>query len=895
MEGRIHLFADTRYRLFVNDTFVAYGPARFVTGHPEFDTFDLGKWLRAGENQLRVEVNFYGCSSFQTMPDGMPGFIAAGGTNDRSVSFATPGAWRVTIHRAWEADAPHFSFAQNPAEICDTRVLAAELSEPASLLPAVLPAAARPWGPLSERSAPYPDYLPVRPARLLVAGPLLDSRRWGCQLKRPKPASPEAPPTPVFVAFATWVYSPRAQQTELECFWGVHHLNGQLLETKPSRSRGNHCTASVRLKEGWNFLAGNFSLLSDHWAFLLGFPADSGVSLHSRPTREEPRVFLFSPPLTTRELLPPPARPKDFAPPEGWTETSSDLTQVTPARIVAWDSPDSARALCDLPAARLSELSPIQAHAAVWSFDFGDEYHGHPVIEVEAPAGSVLDIAYDDWHRGDGCVDLFHSNPFTDAADRFVLRGGRQRVMVCNPRGGIFLQVILRAPDGIEDAPLSLIDLSLRRRTTLGAVQGDFACGDPVLDWAWRISTHTLVASTDEAYCDCPWRERGSYIGDSQVNLHLHRLVSADLAVARRTLDLFGKAQLPNGQLACCAPSWLRKPHEDFTLIWVQAVRDYWSATGDLAFARAQMPVLRGIFSSPTWKADADGLWDSTGMRLFIDWGVLVAEREGVANGVLNILRVAALRAGSELALALGEREEAERWEREAAAVSGAVAHRLWHEGEGRLLASEGATTPALHANVLALRHGVGPAAQILAYLEPHLRNNFENGTTRGEFSGHIELYFMHTLFEALVRQDRPDLVEHMIRETYGFLKRLGHPTLPECFNRAHDNGGSCCHSWSGAPAIYATSWVLGLRQASPGVPDAWLLDPLPGDRHSAEGAVPHPRGPIRARWVRSPEGIVAYVSAPPGVTVSPGPGVLLVHNPAALHLPRGSAISTQT
>ena len=145
----LHLFADSRYRLWVNETFVAYGPGRFVTASPEYDSHDLTEFLRWGENLIRVEVNFYGCSSFQTMPDGCQGFIADGGVVETEVSFSTPGIWKARIHRAWDAQAPLFSFAQNPAEICDTRILSEEMSVPATLPSRPLPATSIPWQSLT--------------------------------------------------------------------------------------------------------------------------------------------------------------------------------------------------------------------------------------------------------------------------------------------------------------------------------------------------------------------------------------------------------------------------------------------------------------------------------------------------------------------------------------------------------------------------------------------------------------------------------------------------------------------------------------------------------------------------------------------------------------------------
>jgi hypothetical protein len=873
----LHVFADTRYRLWVNDTFVAYGPGRFVTAHPEYDSHDLTPLLREGGNVLRVEVNYYGSSSFQTMPDGLPGFIAAGGTEDGMVNFATPGEWTSLIHRAWDHEAPSFSFAQNPCEICDTRILAEELAAPFDHLVTAISPQATPWAKPIPRSAPYPDYALTTPVRMLAAGPLAEPLRWGLQLKHPGKIEPDAKHNGPILMFSTWIHSPRDQEVPLDCFWGTFEFNGKPLKIVYSENLGNHGQVDVSLRAGWNFLAGHFAILIEHWSFLLGFPRESGASLHALPELSCPEAFALSPLLDVAGVPKFPESAEKYVLPPEWKLVANQIDSVTPSRLVAWETPVPSATQYDVPSKLFAEAATQTAHSATWSFDFGDEYYGQPVVEVEAPAGSVLDLAYDDWKRADCCVALYNSNCFTDAADRFILRGGRQRVEVLNPRGGIYLQVVLRLPPGSAPAPLSVHDLAIRRRTTIRKIEGDFSCGDPILDWSWQVSVHTLQASTDEAYADCPWRERGSYIGDSLVNIHINRLASADLSVARRTLKVMGEAKREDGLLPGCAPAWLRGAGEDFTLLWIQGVRDVWNYTGDTEFLAAQWPVIQGIWASPLWKRDADDLWDTTGMRAFLDWGLLRSENEGAGNSAINILRIAAARACADIAGALNLGREKERFTAEAEKVSAALSERLWNSAEGRFNPSIGATTAAIHANILALRYGVGPAEEILAYLEPRLRQNFAWAKEYGDASGYAELYFFFYLLPALGSHNRCRLAEDMIREHYGFLKALGYPTLTEGFVWADHRKGSCCHSWSGAPAIYGTEYILGLRQVPGGQPDAYVLDPKSTSHNRAEGSLPHKRGLISVKWERAGDRIRAKATIPKGVTLRPAAHVDLV------------------
>ncbi len=865
----LHLFADTRYRLWVDGRFVAYGPGKFVTDSPEYDTHALR--LDAGEHLLRVEVNYYGASSYQTMPDGLPGFIAAGRTDDRTVDFATPGEWRSRVHRSWDPEAPLFSFAQNPVEICDLRALGSELAGPAEGAVAPLPPERCPWRELRPRSAPYPDYEPIRPVHLSVVGTLRPALRWGLTVKHPCFLQGDRRSQRHDCLFATNIWSSKEQTARMECFWSDLWLNGEPLQPEYGGRLGNHGEAEVRLRQGWNRLVGRFEVLTEHWSYLVGFAPETGVSLHALPDRAVGDAFLLLGPAPL-EQLPDPAN----ADPEGWRTASGSVAEAAPGRWVAWEEPVPESSARDVSVGQAPRELPLDS-GAVWCFDFADEYFGHPRLEVEAPAGTILDVSYDDWRREDGCVRLYGSNPFVDATDRFVLPGGRTAVHVLNPRGGIFLQLTFHTPAGARGSACAVHRVEVLRRTLLPEPQGWFHSGDEVMDWAWRVSLHTLRASTDESYSDCPWRERGSYIGDDWVALRLHRLCTTDLSVALRTFDLFGRAQLEDGQLPCCAPAWLRLPHEDFSLIWLLAVCDLADSPPGLEFLRSQWPVIERLWASPRWHPDPEtGLWNADGLRMFVDWGVVRSEREGRANAALNAFRVAGHRATADIAEAIGLREAAALHRREADAVAEAMMRFLWMPAEGRFAASLGADTPALHANILGLAFGIGPRDRLLDYLQPLVEENLRRGLSEGQNAGHAELYFLSYLLPALAEAGRPDLAERTLQSHYGYLRSLGLPTLPECFHRADRGGGSCCHSWSGAAAIYLTQYVLGLRRPSPFEPDRWVLHPIVHGIEGAEGAVPHRLGLIEASWRRDGQEIEASVQAPPGVEVEPGPRVRL-------------------
>ncbi len=434
------------------------------------------------------------------------------------------------------------------------------------------------------------------------------------------------------------------------------------------------------------------------------------------------------------------------------------------------------------------------------------------------------------------------------------------------------IQVTLRAPAGTPEVDLALHDLFVLSRLSLGEDATFFSCDNPVLNWAWPTALRTLTSSTEDSYSDCPWRERGSYIGDGFVNLNLNALLSSDLRTAARTLRIFSQAQLPDGQLACVAPAWLRKPHEDFTLIWILSLHAYWINTADLGLVEELWQTIERIWQSPTWECHASGLWNANDRRVFIDWGVIPAERTGEANAAINLLRIAAARACAEMAQAAGRDSEAASFIRDAETTTTALEQVLWNEEEGRLDGFLGATSPALHANTIALAIGFSTGErrkQILAYLEPHLLENLTRGLEKGANSGHLELFFLSFALPALAEHGRPDLAEKLITDHYGYLQTLGDDTLPENFYGAAKSEGSRCHSWAGAAAIYAARYVLGIRPVNIGKPgEFFLFDPVVDKIKEARGRIAHRSGWIHVSWQTVDGKIHSRIEAPDGVKI---------------------------
>lgn len=144
----LHVAAATFYRVFVNDRFVAFGPARTARGYARVDVLPLAKYNANNDsNVVRIEVVGYNCRSLSTCLQ--PSFLCAELTKGDAVIACTGRDFTAAELLQKEQRVERFSVQRHFTEVWDltrengARVMPAVLKDSPVFLP---------------RVAPYPHY-----------------------------------------------------------------------------------------------------------------------------------------------------------------------------------------------------------------------------------------------------------------------------------------------------------------------------------------------------------------------------------------------------------------------------------------------------------------------------------------------------------------------------------------------------------------------------------------------------------------------------------------------------------------------------------------------------------------------------------------------------------------
>jgi alpha-L-rhamnosidase len=542
----------------------------------------------------------------------------------------------------------------------------------------------------------------------------------------------------------------------------------------------------------------------------------------------------------------------------------AELSAASPQQIA--DVPEGS-VLGKRPEGLRVQVADLDGNDGVYlMFDLGREEVGHLELEIEASAGTIVDVGYGE-HLDDGRVRTFVGR--RNFAGRYICCEGCQRFTHRFLRwAGRYLQI------QVHSGVFTLHGLALRRCDYPVEQRAEMETGHALHGRLLDVGCRTLRLCMHEHYEDTPWREQALYANDARTQALCGYYAFGESAMPAASFTLLGQGLRDDGFLHLTAPAAPPLTIPSFTFAWMLAVRDHFLYSGDDALARAFLPQMLSMLRA-FLDERRDGLLplrQGNGIWHFYDWsaGMSGYADEDFAQGLdadapLNCFLILALDAVLQVCDWCGE-AGAEDLAAAATELRRRVAERFWDAGEDAFRTHAQAQTLTELTQALAVLAGVGDVGMRERALERMARR--DSGLAGPGLSQ--SFYTFEALMSRKKRFGAGVLAG--IEATWGKMLDAGATTFWETIIGASDfgNAGSLCHGWSAVPVYVLYHDVLGVRPLEPGF-RTFSADPLTAVAKHGSGRVPIPGGEIRVSWMQADGQTQVSVESPDHVQRAEG------------------------
>ena len=502
--------------------------------------------------------------------------------------------------------------------------------------------------------------------------------------------------------------------------------------------------------------------------------------------------------------------------------------------------------------------------------DFGHFVTGLLVLELTAPAGTVVDIGWSEapwqpelssrWSESSQPAGAVTPRECNDARQgtRYTCAGGRERFEGLVIMAMRCVRLTFRTP---QPEAITLHELSVRVSGYPIEREGAFLCSDASLNRIHRAAVETMENSIHDVYMDCPGRERGGWLNDSYSAAVGLGAISADTTLDRRFLRQFIDSLEHNrgtGTLfplypseAFAWPGGYQRPIACHTLFWLLQVERHLRLFGDAELRQQWQAGVATVFEGLARYRTPEGLVENIPWDEFLDWSPMEA---GPLRVWTNLIYGLALQR-------LGHLYGNAAWQE-----SGEITLRVsetasWDEGRGlysnSLRREEGRLVPegpfSELVNYVALWAGVVPPDREKIVWR-QLRNLHPRSTDRAPMPDDLTLARCNAyglLYRAEIQGRRGEVAElaRDLREAYLPMLDRGQTTLSEHYGYHY----SLCHGFQGYIAHVLARYVGGIQlPENPG--DVIQLRPTPDLLAWCQARVPWMGGHVQMWCARHDE-----------------------------------------
>jgi hypothetical protein len=398
--------------------------------------------------------------------------------------------------------------------------------------------------------------------------------------------------------------------------------------------------------------------------------------------------------------------------------------------------------------------------------------------------------------------------------------------------------------------------------------EGSFESSDPLLNRIWETGAYTTHLCMQDDIWDAPKRDRGRWMGDTDVSGRVIDEVFGDRALMEDTLDrLLGPAPV-NGQV---------NGIPGYSSFWFTGTADYYRHTGDKAFLEREHARMIQLLELVDKEFDARNLYaNKSNVWLYVDWSPDLNGDTPETRRATTLEFYRAYRDAVWTLRELGDTANGAKYEARAAEIEAGAQKYLVDAGSG-------AFGPRWQTNAAAVISGAAKPEQYEAIWK-NVLSQVGTGPTNGLI---ISPYYNYYVIRAMAEVGHREEALKWIRQYWGGMIGEGATSFWEAYDtswyrgdfhaslQADNNSGyfvSLAHGWSSGPTAWLMEQVLGIQPTGAGFSTVDIRPDLV-DLDWAKGAEPTPHGLLKVDAKKSggavtiavdlPDGVVARVSVP--------------------------------
>jgi alpha-L-rhamnosidase len=525
------------------------------------------------------------------------------------------------------------------------------------------------------------------------------------------------------------------------------------------------------------------------------------------------------------------------------------------------------------------DVAPGEVHHL--SVDFGRIVAGFVELDLEAPAGTVVDIHY---REKVFRPELAWSGEDPETGARYVAAGNDDQFAALEINGLRYLHLVVHAEEAVS---VTLKRLEVREHLYPRTGAAYFRSDDPGLNALYQAGIRTVQLNSLDAYTDCPTREQRAWVGDAVVHQMVDLATNEDWGLARNYLELSDSPR-PDGILPMVVASDIEASGAltipDWSLSWIHGLHvQYWH-DGDLETVRRHLPTAERVLRWYTSYVDDRGTIADVPEWNLVDWASIFLSGR---SSILTALWARGLVEFAELSEAVGNAGSA-AWARDLYESAADGFEDFWDpdralyvdhilEGQPQPAASQVAQATAIISG-LAPKERWSPLVDLMTDSNRLVVRSWVGSETGGydheRFAQQMrglppidwdperemvvaEPFFSYAVHDAVARAGRAELLIDLVRRWEEFLVD-GYDTFGECWG-----WGTPVHGWSSTPTRDLVWYVLGITPAEPGYRRVRVAPRL-GRLREAAGAIPTPYGYVEVRV----SGVKAEIESPVPVLV---------------------------